>query len=68
MLLMPPKITMPVNTVKITPVIHGSILKLLLIDIATEFDCTELPMPKEAMVPKSANSKAIHFIFRPRSM
>ena len=68
MLLMPPRITRAVNTVSTTPVIQESIWKLAWMDCATELDCTELPIPKEASVPNRANSSAIHFMFRPRSM
>ncbi len=62
----PPKITMPVNTVKTIPVYIGSMPKLLCTACATELDCTELPIPKEATVPKKAKAIANHFHFEPK--
>ena len=65
---MPPSTTMPVRMVSATPVIQGLMSKLVWMACATELACTELPMPNEASTPNAANSTAIHFMFRPRSM
>ena len=67
MLLMPPRITRPVITSRTHPVTIGATPKLLCMACATELDCTELPIPKDATMPKKAKNMASHFMLSPCS-
>ena len=65
---MPPRITIAVTAVSTSPVIHPGTPKLAVIDWATEFDCTDDPVPSAATMPQTANAPARRFMPSPRSM
>ncbi len=65
--LIPKKMTAATMTVRMLPDTYCEILNVSLSIVDMEFDCTEQPIPRAAMMVKTQNRTASHFMPRPRS-
>ena len=64
MRLMPPRMIIASTTARMPPVRAGWMPKAVFIEFAMLLICGMLPVPNEQMIVASANSTAIHFMFR----